>query len=104
MARRQEKKKGILIWLLLSLAAITVLSFYIWHQARSFQLGIEISRLEAEIEALRKDVELLEIEKASLESLELVERVARDRLNLRPARADQIIFDRKSGEESGTGR
>lgn len=102
MARVKEKKKGIMAWLLLSLAAITILSFYIWHQAKSFQLGIEISRQEAEIAQLQKEIERLEIEKASLESLDLVERIARDRLNLHPPRPDQVFYERKAPKDENS--
>jgi cell division protein FtsL len=101
MAKPLGRRREILIWLLLALAAVTVLSFYIWHQTRSYHLGIDISRLEFEIKSLEKEVERLEVEKASLEALDRVEKIARERLNLAPPRPEQMIDLRKpasSGE------
>jgi len=47
-------------------------------------------------------VERLKVEKAGLESLEMVEKTARDKLLLRKARADQIVRGLGS-ETEGTG-
>ena len=102
MGRSKEKKRDLMLWILLSVIAIGTLTFYIWHQARSFQLGIEVSRMEEEIRVLKSEVERLKVEKAGLESLEMVEKTARDKLLLRKARADQIVRGLGS-ETEGTG-
>lgn len=71
---------------------IALLTFYIWHQAESIRLGYQTRELEEEIASIKKDIEQLEAEKASLLSLERVERIATQTLRMRPPEDKQIAY------------
>lgn len=71
---------------------IALLTFYIWHQAESIRLGYQTRKLEEEIASIKKDIEQLEAEKASLLSLERVERIATQTLKMRPPEDKQIAY------------
>lgn len=92
MVRKKFKKKDILIGAVFVLIAISILSFYIWHQAQSFHIGIKTRELEAKVRDLKKEVEHLEARKAALLSLERVEKIARNKLNLKEIDEDRIIY------------
>ena len=71
---------------------ILVLTFYIWHQMESVKIGYEIGKLEEKVLALKKEVEELETKKASLLSLERVEKIAREDLNMVKPEEKQLIY------------
>lgn len=71
---------------------IALLTFYIWHQAESIRLGYQTRELEEDIASLNKDIEQLEAEKASLLSLERVEKIATQKLKMRPPEDEQIVY------------
>jgi cell division protein FtsL len=71
---------------------IALLTFYIWHQAESIRLGYQTRELEDDIASIKKDIEQLEAEKASLLSLERVERIATQTLKMRPPEDKQIAY------------
>ena len=71
------------------------LTFYIWHQAESVSLGYKTRDLEERIRLLAKDIEELEAVKASLLSLEKVDRVAREKLMMVPPSDEQTIYEEK---------
>lgn len=70
-----------------------ILIFYIWNQIESIQLGYKISRLEENLQALKKETEKLETEKSSLLSLERVEKIAKEKLKMEKAKKEQIIYN-----------
>jgi len=70
---------------------IALLTFYIWHQAESIRLGYQTRELEEEIATIKNDIEQLEAEKAFLLSLERVEKIATQKLKLRPPEDKQIV-------------
>ena len=72
--------------------AISLLTFYIWHQAESIRLGYQTRELEEDVASIKKDIEQLEAEKASLLSLERVERIATQTLKMRPPEDKQIAY------------
>ena len=71
---------------------IALLTFYIWHQAESIRLGYQTRELEEDIASIQKDIEQLEAEKASLLSLERVEKIATQTLKMRPPEDKQIAY------------
>ena len=60
MIRKRITKKEILIGIVSTLFIITLLTFYIWHQAETIRLGYKTRELEAEISNLMREIEQLE--------------------------------------------
>ena len=93
MIRKKITKKEILIGIVSTLFIIALLTFYIWHQAETIRLGYKTGELEEDISNLKKEIEQLEAEKASLLSLERVEKIARKKLKMKPPEEQQIFHD-----------
>jgi len=91
MVRKKFTKKEVFLGIFALFFVIALLTFYIWHQAETIRLGYKMHALEEEIDSIEKEIEQLETEKASLFSLERVERIAKDQLQLKPPMAEQII-------------
>lgn len=96
MITKKVNTRSLILSVLSALIIIFFLTFYIWHQSESVQLGYMMRDLEEKIETLKKDVEKLETQKASLLSLERVEQMARQELMMAPPKDDQIIYDDRS--------
>ncbi|MBC7361520.1 MAG: cell division protein FtsL [Candidatus Aminicenantes bacterium] len=69
------------------------LTFYIWYQSESIRLGYKIHELEMKVEQLKEEIKRLETKKESLLSLERIDRIAREELNLQDPKPEQIIFE-----------
>lgn len=93
MVRKKYQKKEILLAAACLLLAVATLTFYIWHQAALISLGYQIGKLEADILRLEEDIKKLETHKASLLSLDRVDKIARDALNLVEPKEEQIIYE-----------
>ncbi len=72
---------------------ISILTFYIWHQVEAVRIGYEINRLEEKVEKLKIEVEELETTKASLLSLEKVERIAKEKLKMVKTKENQKVYE-----------
>ncbi len=92
MVRRRYEKKEIVLLVICLLLAISFLTFYVWHQAALISLGYQTTRLEEKISQLEEEIRGLEIQKASLLSLEKVERIAREKLGLSEPKKNQIVY------------
>ncbi len=93
MVRKKYNKKEIAIGISCIITVILILSFYIWHQTESINLGYRTGELEEEVLNLKKEVEKLETIKSSLLSLDKVEKIAKDELKMDPAKDEQIIYE-----------
>ncbi len=93
MVRKKFNKKEILLGFLLTILVISILTFYIWHQMESIRIGYETGELEKRINTLIKKIEILEAKKSYLLSLENVEKIAIEELNLAKPKKNQIIYD-----------
>jgi cell division protein FtsL len=96
MVSKKFTKKQIAIGILCMLFVISLLTFYIWHQAESIRLGYQTRELEDDIATIKKDIKQLEAKKASLLSLERVEKIATRTLKMRPPEDKQIIYHESS--------
>ncbi len=76
-----------------TLFIISILTFYIWHQVEAVRLGYKINRLEEKIQKLKIEVEELETTKASLLSLEKVERIAKEKLKMVKTQENQKVYE-----------
>jgi len=76
-----------------TLVVVFILAFYLWQIAETVSLGYEANTAENEKKALAKEVLRLQAEKATLLSLERVERMARTLLGLTDPRNDQIVYE-----------
>jgi len=92
MARRKFKKKDIALGVFFTLIAISIFTFYLWHQAQSFKLGIETVDLKSQVKTIKREVEELEAKKSYLLSLYRVEIIAKEELLLKDSKEDQIIY------------
>lgn len=100
MVRKKFKKRTVITGILTALAAMLILTFYIWHQAESINLGYTIGDLEERVIELEREVEKLEAEKSRLLSLERVEAIARRDLDLVFPEKEQMVFIQKSGNKN----
>ena len=98
MVSKKFTKKQIVLGILCMVFIIALLTFYIWHQAESIRLGYQTRELEEDIASIKKDIEQLEAKKASLLSLERVEKIATQKLKMSPPEDTQIVY-----HESATG-
>ncbi len=72
---------------------MAILTFYIWHQVEAVRIGYEINRLEEKVQKLKIEVEELETTKASLLSLEKVERIAKKKLKMVKTQENQKVYE-----------
>jgi cell division protein FtsL len=93
MVRKKYTTKEIMLFVLCTIIVIFILTFYIWHQMESIRIGYEIGELEEKVLTLRRQVDELETEKSSLLSLDRVERIAKEELNLREPKKEQLVYD-----------
>jgi cell division protein FtsL len=93
MVRKKFNKKEILTGFLITILVISILTFYIWHQMESIRIGYETGKLKKRINTLTKKIEILEATKSHLLSLENVEKIAIEELNLAEPKKNQIIYD-----------
>ncbi len=92
MVSKKFTKKQIAIGILCMIFVIALLTFYIWQQAESIRLGYQTRALEEDILSIKKNLEQLEAEKSSLLSLERVEKIATQKLKMRPPDEEQIAY------------
>ena len=92
MVSKKFTKKQIVLGILCMVFIIALMTFYIWHQAESIRLGYQTRELEEDIAAIQKEIEQLEAKKASLLSLERVEKIAIQTLKMRPPEDEQIAY------------
>lgn len=93
MVRRKFTKKEIVLVVLFTIFIISILTFYIWHQMEAVRLGYDINSLEEKVQNLQIEVEELEAEKSSLLSLEEVERIAKEKLNMVETTDDRTVYE-----------
>lgn len=93
MVRRKYSKKEILLSIISVLTMVIILTFYIWYQTAYIRLGYQIRELESKLNHLEKEVEKLEVKKAFLLSLDRVEKIAKQKLDLKEPKEEQIVFD-----------
>jgi cell division protein FtsL len=93
MVRKKFNKKEILLGIVCSLLVLFILSLYVWHQTESVSLGYDTAELEHKVVQLQKEVEKLETIKSNLLSLERVEKMAKEKLELSEPREDQIFYE-----------
>jgi cell division protein FtsL len=93
MVRKKFNKKEIFLGIVCSLLVLFILSLYVWHQTESVSLGYDTAELEHKVVQLQKEVEKLETIKSSLLSLDRVEKMAKEKLELSEPRDDQIFYE-----------
>jgi cell division protein FtsL len=93
MVRRKYTTKQIMLFVVCTIIVIFVLTFYIWHQMESIRIGYEIGKLEKKVLTLTKKVDELEAEKSSLLSLDRVEKIAKEELNLVEPKKEQLVYN-----------
>jgi len=93
MVRKKYTTKEITLFVCCTIIVIFILTFYIWHQMESIRIGYEIGKLEEKVLTLRREVEKLEAEKSSLLSLDRVEKIAKEELNLVEPKKEQLVYD-----------
>jgi len=92
MIRRKWSTREILLGSAFLLAAVGLLTFYVWYQAEAVQLGLDTSNRLQKIKALEADIAKLELHKTALATPERIEKTAREKLGLIDAKPEDIIF------------
>jgi len=93
MVRKKFSKKEILAGSGGILIVLAVLTFIIWHQTETINLGFKARDLEERILRLNGEIQKMKVRRDSLRSLDRVERIAREKLSLESAKPEQVIFD-----------
>jgi cell division protein FtsL len=93
MVRKKYTTKEIMLFLSCTIIVISILTFYIWHQMESIRIGYEIGKLEEKVLTLRRQVGELQTEKSFLLSLDRVEKIAKEELNLVEPKKEQLVYD-----------
>lgn len=91
---KKRMPKAELLFIILCLAlGLACLTFYIWYQTELIRLGIDIRRAEETINRLEEEIKSLEAIRTSLLSLDRVDKIARQRLNLKDPTPDQLFYE-----------
>lgn len=93
--RRPIEVRSILMAVLVCAAFTAVGIFHTWLRVERLTLGYELSRLFSEERALRREHERLRLEVATLEAPARIERIARQRLGMRPPKIHEVIVVRE---------
>ncbi|GAH79334.1 unnamed protein product [marine sediment metagenome] len=93
MVRKKYTTKEIMLFVSCTIIVIFILTFYIWHQMESIRIGYEIGKLEEKVLTLGRQVGELQTEKSSLLSLDRVEKIAKEELNLVEPKKEQLVYD-----------
>lgn len=94
MVRRKVDLKGIAVVATFVLAGVVLLTFYVWYQTESVQLGLDLGRSEARIRELEIDIEGLKLRKADLLDPRRVESIAREKLGLVDPKDEEIVYEK----------
>jgi len=95
MVRRKVDLKGIAVVATFVLAGVVLLTFYVWYQTESVQLGLDLGRSEARIRELEIDIEGLKLRKAALLDPRRVESIAREKLGLVDPKDEEIVYEKR---------
>jgi hypothetical protein len=95
MVRRKLDRKTVLWGALAGVLTMLTLTFYIWHLTENVRLGYDIAQGEHRLQTLGMDIKMLRTKRASLLSLERVDRNARQALKLGDPREDQIVYENR---------
>ncbi|TES86536.1 MAG: cell division protein FtsL [Candidatus Aminicenantes bacterium] len=93
MVRKKYTTKEIMLFVSCTIIVIFILTFYIWHQMESIRIGYEIGKLEEKVLTLGRQVGELQTEKSYLLSLDRVEKIAKEELNLVEPKKEQLVYD-----------
>ncbi len=93
MVRKKYTTKEIILFISCTIIVISILTFYIWHQMESIRIGYEIGTLEEKVLTLGRQVDELQTEKSYLLSLDRVEKIAKEELNLVEPKKEQLVYD-----------
>lgn len=95
MVRRRWNLKGLALGAAVAVAAVGVLTFYVWYQTESVKLGLDLGRSEARIRELEIDIEGLKLRRADLLDPRRVEAIAREKLGLVDPKDEEIVYEKK---------
>lgn len=92
MVRRRWNLKGIALGAAVAIAAVGVLTFYVWYQTESVKLGLDINKSDARIRELERTIEALQVRRSGLLDPGRVEKIAREQLGLADPANDDVVF------------
>jgi cell division protein FtsL len=95
MVRRKVDLKGIAVVAAFVLVGVVLLTFYVWYQTESVQLGLDLDKSEARIRELEMDIEGLKLRKAALLDPRRVETIAREKLGLVDPKDEEIVYEKR---------
>lgn len=74
------------------LLSFILLLFYVWQQVQVVRFGYKIESCEKKIEHLAEENRHLRVQIGELTSLEYIERVAKEKWQMKPANSERVIF------------
>lgn len=97
MIRRRWSPREIALGATFLVAAIALLSFYVWYQSEAVYLGLETQRREKDMRLLNEEIRKLELEKARLLAPTTVAEKARELGLVLPDVTDIYYPERSAG-------
>ena len=91
MSRPNDSRYFVLSWTLATIACVCAFVVHLALRGRTLSLGYELGRARSEQAHLREVKRVLELERASYETPERVEIVARTLLGMEPPPAERIV-------------
>jgi hypothetical protein len=88
---RQRSRTFLALWTLATIATVCAFVVHLALRGKTVSLGYELGRARAEQARLREVKRVLEVERASYETPERVEIVARTLLGMEPPAHDRIV-------------
>ncbi len=86
------QKKFVRKWFVYLLIGLVALLFYVWSRVSMIQYGYNVSEAQSKVVELKKHVKALEMEIAKMKSPANLEAIAKEKLGMKQAAADQIVW------------
>ncbi len=93
MVRKKIPRRRLLLGLASLFLTLFILTFYLWHLTETARLGLARRGLEIRLAQIKNEIYTLETKKAALLSLERVEKVAKEDLQMTEPQPGQIIYE-----------
>ena len=88
------QKKFVKKWFIYLLVALVAALFYVWSRVSMIQYGYNVSDVQSKVIELKKQVQSLEMEIARMKSPANLEVIAKEKLGMHQASADQMVWVR----------
>jgi cell division protein FtsL len=84
--------KALCFVILTLIIVVSLLLFYVWERATSMQLTIVLDNKKEKLEKMRAELDSLHLEYLDLTSIIRIERIAKEKLNMRYPKNKEVRF------------